>query len=138
MTAIRELRYKTSTDYAELWEWAQRQSVACVADRVGGQHRDICGTVATDKTVAARTRIDFYAFGGNPDEFAEGCRRANLEWIVPPDRDLGDALGLAWGLIANNYGGDWDQATDEWRAAAERWRDTWLAELTAADPEAGA
>ena len=31
----------------------------------------------------------------------------------------------AWGLIANAYGGDWDQASEAsgWKKAAERWRD---------------
>lgn len=31
----------------------------------------------------------------------------------------------AWGLIANAYGGDWDQASEAsgWKQAAERWRD---------------
>jgi len=33
------------------------------------------------------------------------------------------AIELAWGLIANAYGGDWDSATPEWKEAAERWRD---------------
>lgn len=32
---------------------------------------------------------------------------------------------LAWGLIANAYGGDWDLASEAsgWKAAAELWRD---------------
>ena len=34
-----------------------------------------------------------------------------------------DQLELAWGLIANSYGGNWELANDEWRGAAERWRD---------------
>lgn len=34
-----------------------------------------------------------------------------------------DLLESAWGLIANKFGGDWDKATPEWRAAAECWRD---------------
>ncbi len=33
-----------------------------------------------------------------------------------------DALELAWGLIANGYGG-WENAPDDWRNAAIRWRD---------------
>ena len=33
------------------------------------------------------------------------------------------AIELAWGLIANAHGGNWDLATKEWRAAAIRWRD---------------
>ena len=31
----------------------------------------------------------------------------------------------AWGLIANAHGGDWSKASDEWQAAATRWRDAW-------------
>ncbi len=34
-----------------------------------------------------------------------------------------DPLEIAWGLIANAYGGDWELATPEWQAAAIRWRD---------------
>ena len=30
---------------------------------------------------------------------------------------------VAWGIIANAYGGDWDHATLEWKSAAENWRD---------------
>ncbi len=32
---------------------------------------------------------------------------------------------LAWGLIANAYGGEWDQASLDWKMAAERWRDSY-------------
>ena len=32
----------------------------------------------------------------------------------------------AWGLIANAHGGNWDEATDVWRQAAERWRDRFI------------
>ena len=38
-------------------------------------------------------------------------------------RTVGNALELAWGLIANAYGGDWDSAPEDWRKAAIRWRD---------------
>lgn len=34
-----------------------------------------------------------------------------------------DGIEMAWGLIANAHGGNWDLATEEWRKAAERWRD---------------
>ncbi len=40
-----------------------------------------------------------------------------------------ELLELAWGLIANAYGGNWNEAPDDWREAAERWRDRWHAEL---------
>lgn len=34
-----------------------------------------------------------------------------------------DGMETAWGIIANAHGGNWNLATDEWRTAAERWRD---------------
>ncbi len=34
-----------------------------------------------------------------------------------------EGMELAWGIIANAYGGDWSLAPQEWRRAAERWRD---------------
>lgn len=34
-----------------------------------------------------------------------------------------DLLELAWGIIANAGGGDWDTQTSEWKDAAIRWRD---------------
>ena len=39
-----------------------------------------------------------------------------------------DLLYMAWGLIANATGGDWNEAdrlSPGWKAAAERWRDAW-------------
>lgn len=30
---------------------------------------------------------------------------------------------MAWGIIANAYGGDWLKSPDSWRLAAIRWRD---------------
>ena len=38
-----------------------------------------------------------------------------------------ELLELAWGLIANAGGGDWDTQSEEWRGAAARWRDEWSA-----------
>ena len=44
-----------------------------------------------------------------------------------------NAMEIAWGLIANAYGGDWYNAPDDWRKAAERWRDEyWHPELAIA------
>jgi len=33
---------------------------------------------------------------------------------------------LAWGIIANAYGGDWNLASGDWVDAATRWRDKYL------------
>lgn len=50
--------------------------------------------------------------------------------------EAGEVLMLAWGLIANAYEGDWNQATDEWRNAALDYRDNhwhpWLDKYTPA------
>jgi hypothetical protein len=32
---------------------------------------------------------------------------------------------VAWGVIANVNGGDWKPTPDDWRGAAEKWRDRW-------------
>lgn len=36
------------------------------------------------------------------------------------------ALEIAWGVIANVNGGDWSQQSEEWRKAAENFRDNFL------------
>jgi hypothetical protein len=46
---------------------------------------------------------------------------------------MDDLLMAAWGLIANAGGGDWSNETDEWRAAAARWRDAFHASLPTPD-----
>jgi hypothetical protein len=43
--------------------------------------------------------------------------------------DLEDLCDLAWGVIANAGGGNWDNETTEWQEAAARWRDRWFAHL---------
>ena len=42
-----------------------------------------------------------------------------------------ELLELAWGIIANAQGGDWEKATPEWKAAAERWRDRYYKTIPA-------
>jgi len=48
---------------------------------------------------------------------------------------MNEATELAWGIISNAYGGDWGQANDDWRGAAERWRDVYVG--TQADQTCG-
>jgi hypothetical protein len=36
---------------------------------------------------------------------------------------LNEDIEIAWGIIANAGGGDWDREGAEWKKAAERWRD---------------
>lgn len=40
-----------------------------------------------------------------------------------------DLIESGWDVIANSFGGNWDQASAEWRAAAERYRDAYHALL---------
>jgi hypothetical protein len=44
----------------------------------------------------------------------------------PAGTDYREAMEIAWGIIANAHGGDWEKATPEWKAAAERWRDLYM------------
>ena len=50
-----------------------------------------------------------------------------------------DMIDVAWGIIANAYGGDWDLASPAsgWKEAAERWRDEYhdLLDLLLEDDE---
>jgi len=65
-----------------------------------------------------------------------------LSRVVAEAQRLRDSEETAWGIIANAYGGDWDQASESsgWKKAAERWRDEYHKHLPSAsdDPEAPA
>ena len=43
--------------------------------------------------------------------------------------DEKDILELAWGLIANVSGGEWDKQSTDWQKAARRWRSLYGAYL---------
>lgn len=58
--------------------------------------------------------------------------------IISPDKDeipdpeiekLRDLAEAAWGIIANAHGGDWNKESDDWRVAAEKWRDRYNADV---------
>lgn len=64
------------------------------------------------------------------DEFAAETRRASdLAQQLAEERLLSE---LAWGLIANAGEGNWERESDEWRKAAEHWREKYHASLHAA------
>ena len=42
--------------------------------------------------------------------------------------DKDDLLESAWGLIANAYGGNWEDANEDWISAAHRWRESYHAQ----------
>jgi hypothetical protein len=53
------------------------------------------------------------------------CYRTQFQTGDAELRRLRAACCDAWVMIANVSGGDWDRQSADWRAAAERWRDTY-------------
>ena len=53
--------------------------------------------------------------------------------LTDKKKDL--AIELAWGIIANVGGGDWDKETKEWKEAAIKWRDCFISEINGEDEE---
>jgi hypothetical protein len=105
--------------------WCERNDVResdCPGERRSGK----------DRRVLSEEREDDYEddFIDAPSKMkavgsfkADLTRREEREPVARIPSMTALALELAWGLIANAYGGDWDKASDEWREAATRWRD---------------
>lgn len=57
---------------------------------------------------------------------------------LPKVWSLEDIAEMAWGVIANVNGSEWDtrEVPPEWRGAAERWRDQYYAYLKRTRPPA--
>lgn len=53
-----------------------------------------------------------------PDPGSEVVRE-----LIDEVERLRQDMEIAWGIIANAYGGDWDKVQPGWKKAAERWRD---------------
>ena len=52
-------------------------------------------------------------------------------------REGTELLELAWGIIANAGGGDWDKESKKWQDAAIRWRDRYFNSLKQISKESG-
>lgn len=50
------------------------------------------------------------------------------------DDRVRDELELAWGIIANASGGDWEKQSKEWQDAAAKWRDRVMPQLAHRPP----
>jgi hypothetical protein len=86
----------------------------------------------------ARTR-EWFSVGGQPnglvvlslldhiDALAEQLAAAEGRAV-----EADELLYLAWGVIANVRNGNWEGESDEWQAAAVRWRDRWSASIAPA------
>ena len=85
--------------------------------------------VTIDDDVAREIAAEFRRYTAGPDTaFYQHCADLLDPPKPPPDEQdtestRPDGIDMAWGLIANAYGGNWELASDEWRKAAERWRD---------------
>ena len=82
--------------------------------------------VGTARVVATIMKIQLALAPANPKRQVEG--------VTGPMTSLAETvklLELAWGIIANAQGGDWEKATPEWKAAAERWRDRYYKTIPA-------
>ena len=64
-----------------------------------------------------------------PEEFQDMSTVEELIDVIEYERrenvKLFDFIDTAWGVIANAHGGSFQNATPEWRGAAERWRDNY-------------
>lgn len=65
------------------------------------------------------------------DTCACACNNTVAARPASPVEDLADEekdelLDLAWGLIANAGGGNWNNEKPEWVEAAKRWRDRYV------------
>lgn len=52
---------------------------------------------------------------------------------APDDTKRLDLLELAWVIIANAGGGDWERESKEWQEAAAKWRDDYHASIESDD-----
>lgn len=81
------------------------------------------------RTVGGRTHDgkDIPQWSDLAERTREGWQAAAMAGPVPPS----DLLYDAWTVIANVgvHRGGWDTQHDDWRNAAERWRDRWHATL---------
>ena len=63
---------------------------------------------------------------------AASTQRAKAEAQEAKIKQLEESEELAWGLIANAYGGNWDLASKAsgWKDAAMKWRDNYHTRLS--------
>lgn len=69
--------------------------------------------------------IHYYDTEGVAEQIQERVAQAVQEALAERDKELKDHLYMAWTIIANANEGNWDNATPEWKQAAEKWRDGW-------------
>ena len=103
--------------------------------KIGEQARDILPDGA-DGPLRAAVEEAYRKLTGETAEFCfsgwGGQLTDDEQEVVNEDRQKridvenpDDLLYTAFAIIANAWEGCWDQAPDEWREAAERWRDRW-------------
>lgn len=84
---VREFKYRTKTNYAELWGLAQRESVICILDTSyaysEGASQDIARTLWNGQLMAVGARGIGYINAETPEEFAAQAAAVSLEWLDP-------------------------------------------------------
>ena len=78
--------YKTSRDYALLWELAQENNIVCFVD-YDTDIVDVCETLWNGSSVQLSVRGFSYIYTRSKDAFVDICTSKNLQWIIPVDID---------------------------------------------------
>jgi len=99
-------------------------------------YMEVLQVSVTQISIAWPERQNMYELGEEVDDMATtlesflGQLNAEKGEEIEEEEEK-ELLGLAWGLIANAYGGDWGDAPtiSGWKEAAERWRDRYHATL---------
>lgn len=86
---------------------------------------------------AALTELEHEILAHTDDNraWADIAHEARTERDAALEREakLLDLAEMAWGIIANAYGGNWDLSHPDWKQAAEKWRNQYHAALADAD-----
>lgn len=111
-------------------------AVAAMQTLVGAFHSDRDTATAFEKLAKEKGKFTAEALIESCTHYADALL-AELDrttvkqpLTVQPDDDdakeitvLMQGMELAWGVIANAHGGDWNRANVEWLEAAKKWRD---------------
>lgn len=75
----------------------------------------------------------FMAPGWPDSDVCSDCKEHCGE--IENEKKKDELLELAWGLIANANEGNWDDVKQDWRIAAEKWRDKYHESLPKGEKE---
>lgn len=82
--------------------------------------------IASERQKHADSAAKIWADGVHSALRVTQMKREPVPVTRPPCTNAGDLLELAWGVIANVSGGDWQLQSPEWHGAAIAWREDWF------------